>query len=110
MQERNGVREVSFDEATEMLKGNGVKFVWLGREPLEYIVKLLEIEPTKAEMIPPRSLVEGNSEEIESLKGAIFACYHGNTSGVVVKSLKSRFGIESYSLKGGVTAVVGEIF
>ena len=110
MQERNGVKEVGFEEAAEMLKGDGVKFVWLGTEPLDYIVKLLEIDTSKAEMLPPRNLIEGNSEQIESLRGAIFACYHGNTSAVVVKSLKSRFGIESYSLKGGVTAIVGEIF
>lgn len=110
MQERNGVKEVSFDEALGMMNGGNAKFVWLGREPLEYIAKLLELDTSKAVMIPPRSLIEGNSEGIESLKGSIFVCYHGNTSAVVAKSLKSRFGIDSYSLKGGVTAIVGEIF
>ena len=110
MQERNGVKEVSFDEATEMMKGGNVKFIWLGHEPLDYIVKLLELDSSKTMMINPRSVIEGNSAELETLKGSVFACYHGNTSGVVVKALKSRFGIESYSLKGGVTSIVGEIF
>lgn len=110
MQERNGVKEVDFEEATEMLKGHGVKLIWLGSEPLDYIANLLELDTSKAIQVHPRSLIEGNNEDIDSLKGSIFACYHGNTSGVVVKALKARFGIDSYSLKGGVTAVVGEIF
>lgn len=110
MQERNGVKEVDFEEATEMMKGPGAKFVWLGSEPMDYIIKLLDLDPSRAVQVHPRSLIEGNSEEIDALKGSVFACYHGNTSGVVVKALKARFGIDSYSLKGGVTAIVGEIF
>ncbi|MEM3839459.1 MAG: hypothetical protein QXF01_02695 [Candidatus Micrarchaeaceae archaeon] len=110
MEERNGIKEIGFDEAVEMINGNKAKFVWLGREPLEYITRLLDIDPEKAAAANPRGLIEGAPEEVDSLKGAIFACYHGNTSGVVVKALKSKFGIDSYSLKGGVTSVVGEIF
>lgn len=109
MQERNGIKEVDFAETIEMMK-SGTKFVWLGREPLDYIVKLLEIDSSNAIMVPPRSLIEGNSEEIDNMKGSVFVCYHGNTSGMVVRALKSRFGIDSYSLKGGVTSIVGEIF
>ncbi len=110
MQERNGVKEVSLDEARGMMKDGGARFVWLGREPLSQITKLLKLDPSKAMAARSGSIMDGNSAEMEKLRGAIFACYHGKTSEVVVKTLKARFGVDAYSLKGGVTAAVGEIF
>ncbi len=102
-------REVSFADAVGML-GHGTRFVWLGREPIDYITGLLQLEGADAVALDPRRLIEGSRADAEGLDGAILACYHGRTSAVVAKALKQRFGIDTYSLKGGVTAVVGEIF
>ncbi len=109
MDEKNGVKEVGFKETVEMMNA-GHRFVWLGREPLDYIVGLLEIDGGKADQVGPHDIMAIDKFKALEFKDCVFVCYHGNTSRVVAKMLKQRFNVESYSMKGGVTSVVGEIF
>jgi rhodanese-related sulfurtransferase len=110
MDESKGVKEVDFKETVEMLNSGNHKFVWLGREPLDYIMGLLEIGQGKSEQVGPQDIMSIDKFKALEFKNCIFVCYHGNTSRVVAKMLKQRFNVESYSMKGGVTSVVGEIF
>jgi rhodanese-related sulfurtransferase len=109
MEEKNGVLEVGLDEALDIVRKNNVKLIWLGSEPADYIAGLLDLKNGEIVGVNPNDLV-GSREEAAKRRGAIMVCYHGNTSAVVARMMKQRYGVDSYSLKGGVTAVVGEIF
>ena len=43
-------------------------------------------------------------------KKHVFVCYHGVTSDYVARLLKNKYGVDAYSLRGGVAGIVGEIF
>ena len=109
VEEKNGIREIDFQEAVELLE-SGRKFVWLGKEPADYIARLLELDAGIAEKAEPQEIFGADRFRALEFSDCIFVCYHGNTSRAVAKLLKDRHNVESYSLKGGVTAVVGEIF
>lgn len=104
------VREVDFKEAVEFVGRNRTKLVWLGREPVDYIRELLDLDSSMMVEADPNSLVYAGREESARFKDHVFVCYHGNTSRYVANTLKNKFGVESLNLKGGITAVVGEIF
>lgn len=104
------VKEVDFAEALDFTRRNRTKLVWLGREPVERIRELLELDSSKLIAADPDSVVNGGKDDAAKFKDCVFVCYHGNTSRYVVNALKDKFGIDSLNLKGGVTAIVGEIF
>ncbi len=104
------VKEVDFQEAVEFVDKHRTKLVWLGREPVEYISELLEIEPSKIIGAGPGEFVNADKEKAARFRDHVFVCYHGNTSRYVANFIKDNTGVESLSLKGGVTAIVGEIF
>ncbi len=104
------IKEVDFKEAVEFAKGHSTKLVWLGREPVDYIRELLGLDSSEMIEIDPNSLVYADREESARFKDHVFVCYHGNTSRYVANTLKDKFGVESLSMKGGITAIVGEIF
>lgn len=108
--DNKNVDEVTFEEALGMASGRQAKLVWIGREPVEYIRGLLDLKEEMMTGIDPHALMAMEKEEAERLKGSVFVCYHGNSSRAAAKILKDKFGVESYSMKGGVTAIVGEIF
>jgi rhodanese-related sulfurtransferase len=108
--DKNKVPEVDFKQALEMVNGENKRLVWLGREPVDYIRGLLELNEKQMVSIDVREIMEGLYPNYNSLNGAVFVCYHGNTSRVITKYLKSNKKVDAYSLKGGVTALVGEIF
>ena len=109
MEERNGVKEVTLTEALEIVRKNNVKLVWLGREDLEYVSGLLKLKNNEMISVGPNELL-GSPEKARQFENAIMVCYHGNTSAVVARILKERYKVNTYSLKGGVTATLGEIF
>jgi rhodanese-related sulfurtransferase len=102
--------EVDLKSAVEMSKKDGSKFVWLGREPKDYISKILGIDSEMILKEDPEDIIYGDKERLKSFDECVFVCYHGNTSGFVSKFLKRQHEVNSYSLKGGITAIVGEIF
>lgn len=108
--EEKKVAEITFEEAVNVASSKHTKLVWLGREPVDYIRGLLDLKEDAMVGMDPHMLMGMNKEEAERLKDSIFVCYHGNTSRTAAKILRDRFGVESYSMKGGVTAIVGEIF
>ena len=104
------VPEIDFKEALDIVSQNHKKLVWLGREPVDYIRGLLELKEDQMISVDVREIMEGAYPDYASLKDDVFVCYHGNTSRMVAKYLKTNRRIDAYSMKGGVTAVVGEIF
>jgi rhodanese-related sulfurtransferase len=108
--EGNKIRELDFQEALKLVNEHHRRLIWLGHEPVDYIRGLLELNENQMIAIDTRELMEGLYPDYRTLKDDVFVCYHGNTSRVVAKYLKSNKKVESYSLKGGVTAIVGEIF
>jgi rhodanese-related sulfurtransferase len=108
--EEKKVAEITFEEALGVANSRHTKLIWLGREPVDYIRGLLELKDDTMIGMDPHVLMSMQKEEAERLKDSVFVCYHGNTSRTAAKILKDRFGVESYSMKGGVTAIVGEIF
>lgn len=104
------VKEMDFQEAIEFIGAHSTKLVWLGGEPVDYIRDLLELDSSKLINADPNKLVYADKEESSKFRDHVFVCYHGNTSRYVANTLKDKFGVESVNLKGGVTAIVGEIF
>ncbi len=104
------VKEVDFQEAVEFVDKHKTKLVWLGREPVEYISELLGLDSSRMIGASPAELVNVDRERAAGFKDYVFVCYHGNTSRHVASFMKDKMGVESLSLKGGVTAIVGEIF
>ncbi len=107
---KSTIEEIPFNEALEVTERKHTRLIWLGREPVDYIRGLLELSSDKMMAMDPHQLTNMERKDAEGLKESVFVCYHGNTSRTAAKFLKNKYGIESYSLKGGVTAIVGEIF
>ncbi len=100
--------DISLEAAKKMVKESGKKFVWVGAEAHFSIAKnALEAGNDEIMCINPRQLL--SIEDPKKLEGAVFVCYHGNTSGAVVNYL-NKAKVQSYNLKGGITSIVGEIF
>ncbi len=104
------IKEIEFEEAIKFATAKKTALVWIGAEPKEYIEELLGIEKNTLKQMTPPALMKLNAEEAKSLENHIFVCYHGNSSKYVASMLKDKYGIETLSLKGGITRIVGEIF
>ncbi len=104
------VAEVGFREALEFAKRHNTKLVWLGTEPVEYVRRLLKLDSSQMISADPGEIIRSDRKAASRFKDHVFVCYHGNTSRSVANAVKEKFGIDSLSMKGGVTAVVGEIF
>jgi rhodanese-related sulfurtransferase len=105
-----GVKEVNLEEALDFARKHNTKLVWLGREPVEYIRDLLQLDERMLVAYDPNLIVNGEKEDVVRFKNHIFVCYHGNTSRYIVNVLKENCSVEALNLKGGITAIVGEIF
>ena len=57
--------------------------------------------------ISPQEILNIDKNSIKELENNIFQCYHGNTSKFVSNYLKKYHSIDTYSLKGGITRVIG---
>ena len=104
------VKELDFQESLDFANRHRTKLVWLGKEPIEYIRQLLDLNESQIVGMDPDSIVCADKEEVVRFKDHVFVCYHGNTSKYVVNAIKDKSGVESVSMKGGITAVVGERF
>ncbi|MCL4381250.1 MAG: hypothetical protein M1331_01310 [Candidatus Marsarchaeota archaeon] len=105
----NEIKEVEFSEAVEITSKNKTKLVWLGNENAEEIAALLNVDPGKVVRLMPTEVMNSNPESLSYLAKHVLVCYHGNTSKIVAQVLKSRFNIETFSLRGGITKAIGEI-
>lgn len=100
--------DITLEEAKEIVKTTGKKLIWVGAEMhFETAKSALQAGESDMEYLNIRQLQ--NMDDMKGLEGNVFVCYHGNTSGAVVNYL-DRLNIKSYNLRGGVTAIVGEIF
>ncbi len=108
--ENESIREVSFKEAVEISEKGKRQIIWLGREPASYISDILGLESGSISKKNPEEIVYMEKSELKDLEKSVLLCYHGNTSGFISKFLMKQHAIETYSLKGGITAIVGEIF
>lgn len=106
--EKSQVKTLNIKEAREYSKKSGAKFVWLGQPLRISLTKALEINPDQLLEIDPEEIVSMPDAKARLLNNDIFVCYHGITSAAVVKFLKEKKGVDGYSLKGGITAIVGE--
>ncbi|MCL4383760.1 MAG: hypothetical protein M1168_01310 [Candidatus Marsarchaeota archaeon] len=100
------IKEIDLSQAFEIVNKNKTKFVWLGTENVNQIAGLMNLNSDKIIQLSPMELINTNEKElINSLQGHVFVCYHGNTSKIVAKILKSKHGVEAFSLKGGITEI-----
>lgn len=104
------ILEMDFEEALKFTKEKNTKLVWIGREPVEYIRKLTGLNENQLTNADPGRLADADKSEAMKFTDHVFVCYHGNSSRHLATLLKDKFGIESVSMKGGVTSLVGEIF
>lgn len=102
------MNEVDFEEAKAMA-AKGRRLAWIGREPLDYVAGLLGVDASMMAQMDPRQIRDADPEKLKSMSGTVFICYHGVTSMHVVTFLEKR-GVKAYSLRGGITSIVGEIF
>ncbi len=104
------IKELFLPEALELVKKKQSRLVWIGVEPADYVAELLQLEPGTMSHLPPQEAMGMDKKKAESYKNCVFVCYHGNSSRYVAQMLSDRYNLEAGSLKGGVTAIVGEIF
>ncbi|HVA83032.1 MAG TPA: rhodanese-like domain-containing protein [Candidatus Aquilonibacter sp.] len=102
------VKTLEIKEARELSRKSGAKFVWLGQPVRISLTKALGINADQLLEFGPEEIVAMPDAKLKILNNYIFVCYHGITSAAVVKFLKEKKGVEGYSLKGGITAIVGE--
>lgn len=110
MEDSDSVKEVTFDEAVAMSAGGRPRMVWLGREPADRIAGMLGLQAGSIIGIDAERILHSGADALGEVRGSVLICYHGRTSKMVASFLKKSHGIEAYSMKGGVTSVVGEIF
>ncbi len=104
------IKEMFLDDALEYAKEKKSRLVWVGNEPVDYINEILGLAPGTMMQMQAYSIMAMNKEDAKAYKDCIFVCYHGNSSRYIAEMLKEKYDIESGSLRGGVTAIVGEIF
>lgn len=104
------VAELDFVESVEHARRKGSMLVWIGPEPADYISGLLGLEPGTMAELKPHVAMAMDEKEAMAYKDCVFVCYHGRTSKYLAHIMNERHGIRSVSMKGGVAAVVGEIF
>jgi rhodanese-related sulfurtransferase len=104
------VRELFLEEALNFTASKSSKLVWIGSEPVDYICELLQLEPGSMEQAQPAVALGMSKKDAEHYKNCIFVCYHGVSSKYLAQMLKEKYDIDAGSLKGGVTAILGEIF
>ena len=104
------VKEIDFEEAVSFIKKHRTKMVWLGKEPVEYIRELLGVGSEEMVSAKPNELVFADKAEAAKFRNHVFVCYHGNTSRYVAEAINENAMVETLSLRGGVTRIVGEIF
>ncbi|MDE1846318.1 MAG: rhodanese-like domain-containing protein [Candidatus Micrarchaeota archaeon] len=108
MKGNSKIKTIKIEEARQLSKSKGAKFVWLGQPLRISLTKALGITPEQLLEFEPEEIVSMPDAKLKLLNNDIFVCYHGITSAAVVKFLKEKKGVEGYSLKGGITAIVGE--
>ena len=100
--------EIDLDKARELVSGGFSKFVWLGRETGFELHEIFKISPDKVISIDPEEVLDMKPESRKALEGHVLVCYHGNTSKALANILKKSGSVNTYSLKGGITAITGE--
>ena len=104
----NEIKEVDLNEAIEITSKNKTKLVWLGNEDIEEIATILNVHSSNVIRLMPMEVMHNTPESLKYLNNHVLVCYHGNTSRIVAQVLKSKFNIETFSLRGGITKILGE--
>ncbi|MDE1762423.1 MAG: hypothetical protein KGH59_04905 [Candidatus Micrarchaeota archaeon] len=105
--DRKSIREVTLEEAKELIGSSTRKFVWLLGPTRVSIPEALDVSDTQVLSIEPEEILGFDEPRLNALKGSVLVCAHGNTSAAVAIYLKGK-NVEAYSLKGGVAAIIGE--
>ena len=98
--------EVNFPAAKSMVEAGRFKFVWLGAESAESVSYILGVGKEKIIKLDPDKAVELKAGEIKALGKNVLVCYNGNLARFVGSVLRKEYGIDSFSLKGGIIGVV----
>ncbi len=104
------VQELYLEDALSFIKQKKTRMVWLGTEPVEYIRGLLQLDEALMIAANPNEILHSDKEGAEKYVDHIFVCYHGVTSKYLAEMLEESHKVSTGSLRGGVTAIVGEIF
>ncbi len=98
-------QELAYSDVLKLVENDTSKIVWLGSESADYISELLGVQPERIVRLDPDEVQIASKNLFAPMKGDIFVCYNGNISKFVTKYIKKEFGIEAYTLKGGVIGI-----
>ncbi len=101
---QNGVRELSVQQLSELMKNNADFELIDVREPYEY-----DIVNIHGKLIP-KGVIKEHVDEINRQKQVVVYCRSGKRSADVIRDLQDKYGFENlYNLKGGILAWAKEI-
>ncbi|MDE1871440.1 MAG: hypothetical protein KGI06_04355 [Candidatus Micrarchaeota archaeon] len=101
---------VDMETSRRLIKYTGSKFIWLGREPLEYVADKLDIDGSAILAVNPNDFVHMDKQKFSKLRGSILVCNNGNFSAYMSRFLKDVHDTDTYVLSGGIEYQAKRIF
>jgi hypothetical protein len=95
-------RAIDLEAGRELVKQKGGKFVWLGIEPSAEVAATLDVSEGDVERMDMSSIANMPSEELQKYGECVFVSYDSVLSDHVVRYLKKKHGVYSYSLNRGI--------
>lgn len=95
---------IGMEKARRLVKQKGTKFVWLGVEPIDYVIDGLCVEKENVIKIGMDELEKQSNIELKKLEECVFVSYDDTMATHVSKYLTKFYGINSYILEGGIEA------
>ena len=100
------LKEINLNEATNILKLQNSKIIWLGTEPIDYVSKVSGIDSSSIIKINPDRIIEADLQINQFFSNSIFLCYNGNIARHISLHLKNEHDINSYVIKGGLIDIL----
>lgn len=93
---------LSLEEAKKLVNKSNKKFIWLGIEPLDSVMKILDAEKSSVVKINAGDISDIDEKKLREYEGYVFVCYDGETSRHIVGYLRDKYDISTYNLRGGI--------
>ncbi len=98
-------KELSLEDAKSIVNERGARFLWLGIDPVEQVAQLLDIPTSKVAITAPVELVNSGKEGVRKHGADILLSYEGEMANHVARVIKQKYGLEMYTLRGGLKDV-----
>lgn len=100
---------ISLEEAKELVATKGAKFVWMGIEPMEDVMRVLGVSKGNIMEMSGSHLFKLSKAEIEKMPPLILISYDGIMAVHTSTQVKKKFGLEPKVLRGGIMAVAASV-